>query len=292
MPARGEARRVAAVLRDLEALGNPFGAPHVAPRPRAVAGTRVGRTAGVAQSSDEDRIADRKSEVAAGRVFERARQGAAKPRPSPTRNARARPPIRVHFGQQPAEGAAVAQHREQARRMRLHEAARELLPHALGRKLRELAGRREHAHQPRGFRRHREPEARGEARDAQYAQRVLDERGRDVAKHAGPKVGLPAVGIDQRALFVARHRIDREIAAGEILGERHVGRGEEFEAAITPAVLPLRARQRVFVARVADRGRRESRARRASCPTRRGSRALRRRRPNRGRPRRVPEARP
>ncbi len=135
--------------------------------------------------------------------------------------------------------------------MRLHEAARELLPHALGRELRELAGRHEHAHQRRGFRCDREPEARGEARDAQHAQRILDERGRDMAQHARPKVGLPAVGIDQRALLVARHRVDRQIAAGEILGERHVGRGEELEAAIAAPVLALRARQRVFLAGVA-----------------------------------------
>ena len=47
------------------------------------------------------------------------------------------------------------------------------------------------AHQRRGFRRHGEPEARGETRDAQHAQRILDERRRHVAQHAGAR-GRPA----------------------------------------------------------------------------------------------------
>ena len=50
--------------------------------------------------------------------------------------------------------------------------------------------------------------------------------------------------------LVARHRVDREVAALEVVLQRHVGRGEELEAAIAAAVLALGARERVFLVRV------------------------------------------
>ena len=68
------------------------------------------------------------------------------------------------------------------------------------------------AHQRLGFRRHREAEARREPRDAQHAQRILGERRRDVAQHAGREIGRAAVRIDQRAVLAARHRVDRQVA--------------------------------------------------------------------------------
>ena len=45
-----------------------------------------------------------------------------------------------------------------------------------------------------------ETEPRGEARDAQHAQRILGERRRHVAQHAGAQVRFAAVRIDQRAV--------------------------------------------------------------------------------------------
>ena len=95
---------------------------------------------------------------------------------------------RVDLGQEPCERAAVAQHREHARRLRLHQAARELLPDALGSELRELVRGDQRAHQRLGLRRDAEAEARGEARDAQHAQRILGEGRGDVAQHAGGQV--------------------------------------------------------------------------------------------------------
>ena len=106
------------------------------------------------------------------------------------------------------------------------------------------------AHQRLGFRRDFEAEARGEARDAKHAQRILGERRRHVAQHAGRKIALAAVRIDQRAVVVARHRVDREVAPGEVVLERDFGRREELEAAVAAPVLALGARERVFLVRV------------------------------------------
>ena len=56
--------------------------------------------------------------------------------------------------------------------------------------------------------------------------------------------------IDQRAVLAARHRVDRDVATQQVLFERHVGRGEELEAAIAAAVLALGSRERVLLVRV------------------------------------------
>ncbi len=134
--------------------------------------------------------------------------------------------------------------------MRLHQTARELLPHALGRKLGELARRGELAHQRKRLPRDLESESRGEARDAQHAQRILGEGRRHVPQYPRAQIGLAAERIDELSLLVARHRVDREIPARQILVERYIGRDEELEAAIAVAVLALGARERVFLARV------------------------------------------
>ncbi len=157
---------------------------------------------------------------------------------------------RVDFGEQPDERAAVAQHVDHARRMGLHQAARELLPHAFRREFRELSGLRQRAHQRERLRRDGEREARGEAGDAQHAQGILGECRRHVAEDSRPQVRFAAVGIDERPVLVARHRVDREIAARQVLAERHVGRDEELEAAVAAAVLALGARQRVLLVRL------------------------------------------
>jgi hypothetical protein len=76
-----------------------------------------------------------------------------------------------------------------------HQAARQFLPDALGHQGIDFAGGDHLAHQRQGFRRHREiGEARGEARHAQDAHRVLGEGRRDVAHHARGEVGAAAVG--------------------------------------------------------------------------------------------------
>ena len=72
-----------------------------------------------------------------------------------------------------------------------------------------------------------------------------------MAQHACAKIGLPAERIDELALLVARHGVDRQVAAREILGERDVGRREEFESAIAAPVLALRTGERVLLAGIA-----------------------------------------
>ncbi len=181
------------------------------------------------------------------------------------------------------ERAAVAQHADHARRMGLHQAARELLPHAFRRELRELSGLRQRAHQRERLRRDGEREARGEARDAQHAQRILGECRRHVAEDSRPQVRFAAEGIDQRPLLVARHRVDREIAAREVLVEGHIGRDEELEAAVAAAVLALGARQRVLLVRLRMQEHRKIAADRSDSRRRSAFRASRRRPPSRGR---------
>ena len=160
-------------------------------------------------------------------------------------------------GSSRGERAAVAQHRQHPRRVRLHQSARELLPDALGGKRRELARRDQRPHQRLGLGGDDEAEARGEARDPQHAQRILGERRRDVPQHAGREVAGAAVGIDQRAVGAARHRVDRQVAPREVVLERHLGRREELEAAVALAVLALGARERVLLARLGVQEHRE-----------------------------------
>ena len=56
--------------------------------------------------------------------------------------------------------------------------------------------------------------------------------------------------VDDAALLVARDRVDREVAAREVLLERHVGRGVELEAVIAARGLALGARERVLLVRL------------------------------------------
>src|SRR5262249_30185373 len=88
-----------------------------------------------------------------------------------------------------------------------------------------------------------------EARDAQHAQRIFRERGRYVPQHAGFEVAPACPRIDQRTVGGARDCVDREIAALEILLERHARGRVELKSRVTPAHLAFRASERIFVAR-------------------------------------------
>ncbi len=147
------------------------------------------------------------------------------------------------------ERTALTQHGQHPRRTRFHEPLGQFLPDALRRQRREFARGHDGAHQRLGFRRHGESQACSEACDAQHAQRVLDERGRHMAQHAGAQVGLAAVRVDEGAVLATRHRIDREIAPRQVLLQRDIGRREELESPIAAAVLALGARERVFLVR-------------------------------------------
>ena len=157
----------------------------------------------------------------------------------------------VELGQDHCQRAAIAQHADHARGARFHQPARELLPHAFGDQVVDLAGSHHPAHQRQGLGRDREVgEARSEARHAQDAQRVLGEGGRHVAEEARRKVALAAAGVDQRAVLGARDRVDGEVAALQVFFERDLGRGMTDEAGVAVARLALGARERVFLAGV------------------------------------------
>src|SRR5690606_4514820 len=64
------------------------------------------------------------------------------------------------------------------------------------------------------------------------------------------QVPLAVPGVDQRAVGVARHRVDREVATPQVVFERDIGRELHDEAAVAAARLALGASQRVFLARV------------------------------------------
>ena len=62
------------------------------------------------------------------------------------------------------------------------------------------------------------------------------------------EVRAPAVRVDERPVGVARHRVDREVAALQVVLERDVGREMQLEAAIARPGLALGARERVLFA--------------------------------------------
>ena len=94
-------------------------------------------------------------------------------------------PQAVDLGQQARQRAAAAQHLEHARRPRLHQAAGELLPDALGHQRIDIAVVDHPSRQRERLVGDLEVgEARREARQAQDAHRILGERRRDVAQHA------------------------------------------------------------------------------------------------------------
>ena len=118
-----------------------------------------------------------------------------------------------------------------------HEPAREFLPHALRNERVDLSVRHHLAHERFGFGRDVEPEARGEAREPEDAHRVLAEGRAHVTQQTCAQVIGAIERIDEVAVLVARDRVDREIAAREVLLERHVGRRVELEAVIAAAGL-------------------------------------------------------
>ena len=158
---------------------------------------------------------------------------------------------RVDLGEHSRESAAVSQHFDVCRGIVLAERLGGFLPHALGLQGLDLAARHDLCHQLLRLGRDGKTELREpgrEARDAQYAERILGECGRDVAQHARREIALASPWIDQRAIRRPRDRVDREIAALEILLERHRRGGIELEAGVAAADLALGARERVFVA--------------------------------------------
>ena len=160
-------------------------------------------------------------------------------------------PQALDLGQQARQRTALAQHVEHPRRPGFHQAARQLLPDAFGHQRIDFAGRDHAAHQHHRLGRDAEVgKARREARQPQDAHRVFGERLADVAQQLCFEVAAPAVRVDQRAVLGLRHRIDRQVAARQVLLERHVGRGVESEAAVAGRRLALGAREGVLLLRL------------------------------------------
>ena len=160
---------------------------------------------------------------------------------------------RIDLGVDGLQRAAVAQHAEEYAGRRLAQRLLRFLPHAFRNQRVDLAARHQGAHQLQGFRRHAESErreARGKARHAQHAHRILDERLRHVAQGARVEIPTPSEGIDQRAVGGLRHRIDGQVAPREILLQRHVGTESYVKAAVSGGHLALEPRERVFLLRV------------------------------------------
>lgn len=86
-----------------------------------------------------------------------------------------------------------------------------------------------------------------------------------MAEDARGEVAAAAVGVDQAAVLGARDRVDREVAAQQVLFERDLGRGVADEAGVAVAGLALGARERVFLVGVRMQEDREVAADRAEA---------------------------
>ncbi len=167
---------------------------------------------------------------------------------------------RIDFGQHRGQRAAVMQGAQEGRGPRRAQRAHQLLPDALGHQFGELAALDHAAHQRAGLVGDGEAErgeARHEARRAQHAQRILGEGRADVAQHARLEIAFAAMGVDQAAILALRDGVDGEVAAAEVLFQRHRGRGVDHEAAMPARRLALGARQRVLLAGVGMQEHRE-----------------------------------
>ena len=88
---------------------------------------------------------------------------------------------------------------------------------------------------------------RAAKRPAAGCARVFLEGLAHVAEHARAQVGLAAQRVDQLAIGLARNGVDGEIAAAQIVFQRHVDTGMEGEALVAVAGLALGAGERVFL---------------------------------------------
>ena len=156
-------------------------------------------------------------------------------------------PEPVDLGHQPRQRAAAAQHLEHPARPRRHEAPRQLLPHPLGHQRVDLAVGHHAAQQRHRFGCHGEVgKTRRQPRQPQQAHRVFDKGLGHVAQHARAQVGLAAVGVDERTVLSTCDGVDGEVAARQVVFQRHVGRGVDRETGVAGAGLALGAGQRHF----------------------------------------------
>ena len=170
-------------------------------------------------------------------------------------------PEPVEFGQQHLQGAAFAQHLEHARGFAGHQAAGQLLPDALGHQVADFTVLHHPAHQRHGFIGHAEVgKPCRKARQPQDAHRVFGKGPGHMPQDLGLQVALSSIRVHDPALpgggggmgqrLGYRHGIDGEVAAGQVVFERHIGRGLYRKALVAPRRLAFGAGQRVFLAAV------------------------------------------
>src|SRR6185437_4283467 len=87
--------------------------------------------------------------------------------------------------------------------------------------------------------------------------RVLDESLGDVPQQAGLEIAPSAERVHELARVALRNRVDRQIAAPQILLEGDIGRELRLEAAIARSDLALEARERVLLMRLGVQEHRE-----------------------------------
>src|SRR5436190_8527739 len=131
--------------------------------------------------------------------------------------------------------------------MRLHQPLREFLPDALGDQIVGFARAHHALHQLHRLGRHFEAEARRKSVDAQDSHRVFTECLTDVPQELRLQVLRATEGIDELAVLTLRHRVDREVAAPEVLFQRYFGRGIDLEALVAAAAFALGPGERVFL---------------------------------------------
>ena len=151
------------------------------------------------------------------------------------------------FRHHPRQRAGLVQHVQHARRLDGHEAARQFLPHALGHQRVGLAGLDHAAAQRQRLGRDAEI---GEARREAASRRMRtgsSSKASPTWRNARAQVGLAAQRVDQLAIGLARNGVDGEIAAAQIVFQRHVDTGMEGEALVAVAGLALGAGERVFL---------------------------------------------
>ena len=155
----------------------------------------------------------------------------------------------VELGEQHLKRAAVAQRLKVDLRIARGQRLLRLFPDALGGEVAQLAAGRHLAHQRLGLVGDAEVkvgETRRKARHAQHAQWIFVKGVGNVAQQTRLQIALAVKGIDQLAVFPLRDGVDGQVAALQILLERHVGRGPGDEAGVAIAAFPFGARQRVF----------------------------------------------
>ena len=106
-------------------------------------------------------------------------------------------PQRIHFGQQHRQGTAVAQDRQHARGLRLHQPFSELLPDALGDQMLDFPRLHHVLHELQACAGNREVhKARCKTRQTQDAHRVFAKCLGAVAKHTGSHIVGTAKRVD------------------------------------------------------------------------------------------------